>query len=240
MIQSLNLQGRGRPGRVASLFYDHEVNLFRGIMETEAAEHRATMPVELPPGLEAARIMAASIQGWLAPQEAALLFELAQGCTGRGCIVEIGSYAGKSTVCLAWGSKLGAGATVYAVDPHTGSQEHQAQRQPDTSTLPSLRGNLERAGVSDLVKICPITSTEAAFALNGPVEIVFIDGDHQQAGRDWDMWYPKLIPGGILAVHDSVGGGWPAVEQDVQDRVQRHGLDGTVRVVGTVTVVRKE
>lgn len=239
MIQSLNLEGRGRPGRVASLFYDREANLFRGIMETETANLRATMSVELPPGQEAARIMAASIQGWLAPSEAALLFELAQGCTGAGCIVEIGSYAGKSTVCLAWGSKLGAGATIYAVDPHIGSQEHQAQRQGGTSTLPSLRGNLDRAGVADLVEICPITSTEAALVLDGPVEMAFIDGDHQRAGRDWDMWYPKLIPNGILAIHDSVGGGWPQVERDVQDRVQRHRLDGTVRVVGTVTVVRK-
>src|SRR5204862_2126445 len=58
----------------------------------------------------------AGIGGWLTPKEGRLLYELARGCTGRGVIVEIGSWKGKSTIWLASGSRRGPGVFVYAID----------------------------------------------------------------------------------------------------------------------------
>src|SRR5579871_2007365 len=57
------------------------------------------------------------IDGWLKLEEAELLFEAAMSVTS-GCIVEIGSYRGRSTVALAAGSRSGAKAPVFAIEPH--------------------------------------------------------------------------------------------------------------------------
>lgn len=38
----------------------------------------------------------------------------------------------------------------------------------------------------------------------GPVDLVFVDGDHSYAGcrGDIETWWPHLVPGGVLALHD--------------------------------------
>src|SRR6185312_12113676 len=60
----------------------------------------------------------ADIPGWLTDEEGEALYELARGCSGSGVIVEIGSWKGKSTVCLGLGSQAGKSVPIYAVDPH--------------------------------------------------------------------------------------------------------------------------
>src|SRR5438876_7135452 len=47
--------------------------------------------------------LVAGVPGWLTPNEGHALYEAARACTGRGVIVEIGSWKGKSTICLARG-----------------------------------------------------------------------------------------------------------------------------------------
>ena len=56
------------------------------------------------------------VEGWLTEEESQTLYGLARACSGRGAIVELGSWKGRSTVSLALGSKAGAGAPVYAID----------------------------------------------------------------------------------------------------------------------------
>ena len=63
------------------------------------------------------------IDGWLTDEEAKLLYKLAKNC--KGVIVEIGSWKGKSTICMAKGSKAGNNVKIYAIDPHVGSSEHK-------------------------------------------------------------------------------------------------------------------
>jgi len=58
-----------------------------------------------------------SVQGQISSLECLLLFNLASG-TKSGCIVEIGSYRGKSTIALALGSKCNNKVPIYAIDPH--------------------------------------------------------------------------------------------------------------------------
>src|SRR5687768_10612282 len=66
---------------------------------------------------------AAEVEGWLARGEGKLLYRLSKQCTGRGVIVEIGSWKGKSTTWLGLGSCAGKGVQVHAIDPHTGSTQ---------------------------------------------------------------------------------------------------------------------
>jgi hypothetical protein len=67
---------------------------------------------------EQVKPLIADVPGWLTDEEGEALYELARGCTGKGVIVEIGSWKGKSTICLGRGSQAGASVPIYAIDPH--------------------------------------------------------------------------------------------------------------------------
>ena len=58
-----------------------------------------------------------SVEGSISADEARLLYTAAQ-TVRDGCIVEIGSYLGRSTAALALGTRAGFCVPVYAVDPH--------------------------------------------------------------------------------------------------------------------------
>lgn len=151
-----------------------------------------------------------SISGWLTKREAFLLYRLAKRCTGKGVILEIGSWKGKSTVCLAQGSRDGAGVQVHAVDPFTGSSEHG-----EVYTFPEFRHNIDRSGVSSLVIPTQKTSKEAAQGWTKPIELLWIDGAHEEefVRLDYALWEPNLVPGGVIAFHDSTDPGvWPVID----------------------------
>jgi hypothetical protein len=51
-----------------------------------------------------------------------------------------------------------------------------------------------------------MSSAEAASRLEGGVEVLFIDGDHSDAGAaaDFALWCPRLVDGGVILMHDVV------------------------------------
>src|SRR5829696_8260666 len=106
---------------------------------------------------ERARQRAAGVDGWLSDAQ------------GRGAIVEIGSWKGRSTIWLASGARL-AGLRVHAIDPHRGSRE-----DPGADTLAEFHGNLARNGLTEVVEPLVMTSEEAAARIAGPIELLFID-----------------------------------------------------------------
>ena len=144
------------------------------------------------------------LPGWLTVEEGETLYRLARACTGRGVIVEIGSWRGKSTTCLGLGSKAGTQVPVYAVDPHS---EH---------TFADFNRNMEAAGLTDLVKPVPGRSQELAEDFDQPIELLFIDGAHQYelVQQDFDRWVPKVVEGGVVAMHDTT---WFAGPKRVAD-----------------------
>ncbi len=89
------------------------------------------------------------VVGFLTVREGMALFNLAAYGPGKGKIVEIGSFQGKSTIWLARGTMSTNRFPVVAIDPHTGSPEHQpgavcAQMMPSGgSTLEAFRGNIK-------------------------------------------------------------------------------------------------
>ena len=159
------------------------------------------------------------VPGWLTRSEGKLLFNLAKSCTGRGVIVEIGSWKGKSTIWLAKGSEAGHNAKVYAIDPHTGTAEHLRQGKP--STFEEFQRNISRAGVAGLVSPIVATSEAAATSFDQPIEMIFIDGDHdyEAVKRDFELWYPKVVDGGVMAFHDTTV--WQGPKRLVAERIYK-------------------
>jgi MMP 1-O-methyltransferase len=170
----------------------------------------------------------AGVPGWLTDEEGEALYELAKCCEGRGTIVEIGSWKGKSTICLGHGSRAGSGVRVYAVDPHADYR------------FGDFQANIERAGIADLVTPIPSLSQPAADEFQEPIELLFVDGSHEEAlvREDFDKWVPKVVDGGWVAFHDTT---WTAGPRRVVGRrIYRSRAFKDVRfVIGSTTVARK-
>jgi predicted O-methyltransferase YrrM len=187
----------------------------------------------MPSMVEEIRNLTAGIDGWLTDEEGALLFELARDCMGRGAIVEIGSWKGKSTIWLGRGSMAGRRVKVWAIDPHTGSEEHR-QAFGRVSTFKEFEQNIASAGLTGLVTPIVKTSQDAAVSFEGPVELLFIDGAHDYVSTksDFQAWFPKVVDGGIVAFHDTTG--WDGPRRVVLENVCTSRSFGGMHLVGSV------
>lgn len=146
------------------------------------------------------------VDGWLTENEGITLYSLSRKCTGRGVIVEIGSWQGKSTIWLAKGSKMGNKAKVYSIDPHTGSSEHK-KTYGKVWTFDKFKSNIRMAKVNDLVIPIVGMSEKVVKNFDKPVEFIFIDGAHEYelVKLDYEIWFPKVIEKGTMAFHDTIG-----------------------------------
>jgi len=170
----------------------------------------------------------ADVPGWLTDEEGEALYELARRCTGRGVIVEIGSWKGKSTICLGLGSRAAKGVRIYAVDPHADYR------------FGDFKANVERAGIADLVTPVSSLSQDAAPGFDEPIELLFVDGSHVESDvrTDFDQWVPKVVDGGWVAFHDTTWTAGP--RRVVGERVYRSRTFKDVRfVAGSTTIARK-
>lgn len=144
-----------------------------------------------------------SVEGWLAPEEVEFLYKQAKKLENKGVIVEIGSYKGKSTICLAGGSEAGKSIKVYAVDPYITDLEHKRFNE-SKSSFENFKKNIKNAGLEYLIEPIVKKSKDAVKNWNKPIEFLWIDGDHSYAGakEDFILWEPFVIDGGIIAFHD--------------------------------------
>lgn len=144
------------------------------------------------------------IEGWLTEAEGYFLYDIAKRIYPGNTIVEIGSWKGKSTICLGNGSRDGGKAIIYAIDPHQGSSEHQ-KTFGEVDTFPEFTQNINKASLDEFIRPIRQTSEEAANSFSEPIEFVFIDGAHeyQLVNLDFKMWFPKVVVGGKVAFHDS-------------------------------------
>lgn len=169
----------------------------------------------------------AGVEGWLSPVEGYLLYRLARDGQGRGAIVEIGSWMGRSTAWLAAGSQAAGREKVHAVDVFNGGpmlRELDVIRQEGT-TYHRFAENLERLGLFGQVE--PVVSESAAAARSwkhGPIRLLFIDGDHSHAAvrQDLDLWSPHLAVGGQV-VFDDASETYPGVLQVVAQMLAEPG-----------------
>ena len=170
----------------------------------------------------------ADVPGWLTDEEGEALYELARRCEGRGVIVEIGSWKGKSTVCLGLGSQAGKSLPIYAIDPHADYR------------FGDFKDNIERAGISELVRPIASLSQPAAETFDEPIALLFVDGSHEYdlVLEDFEKWVPKVVDGGWVAFHDTT---WTAGPRKVvgQGVYRSRRFKDARFVVGSTTVARK-
>lgn len=160
------------------------------------------------------------IAGWLTQAEAKMLAEFAAGET----VLEIGSYCGLSTVCMARTAEH-----VTALDYFDG-RGTPAPRD----TLAEFSDNLRRYGVSHKVAACIPGSTLPREAYTR----VFIDAAHDRdsVAADLELARSVMPAGGLVAFHDYGHGSHPGVQAVVQSLLQDGGE--LVSVTDYLAVVR--
>jgi predicted O-methyltransferase YrrM len=151
--------------------------------------------------------LVADVDGWMTPGQAATLFDAARRCPPSGSIVEIGSFRGRSTIVLA--SAAPREAQIVAIDPHAGNdrgpQEIAGFEDEASDDHAVFLANLERAGVADRVRHLRMFSDEALGHVDGPVDVLYIDGAHRYgpALADIRSWGDRVAEGGTMLIHDS-------------------------------------
>jgi MMP 1-O-methyltransferase len=169
---------------------------------------------QAPPLPEELRLAAEAATGFMPPAEGLALYQAAAAYAGRGPVLEIGSYCGKSAIYLAAAARL-AGGQFITVDHHHGSEENQPGWEyhdptlvdPGTGrldTLPRFRATLAAAGLDDEVVAIVGRSAVVARLWRVPLGMLFIDGGHSDAAAaaDYEGWAPWVAGGGALAIHD--------------------------------------
>lgn len=141
------------------------------------------------------------IEGWLTLAEGTKLQELAKGAA----VLEIGSYCGRSTVCMAE-----TAASIVSIDPHDSSA---IEPYPRKNTFGTFALNI--AGLQ--CEVTPIVSRFEdvyRFLAERSFDLVFIDGDHSYEACRRDLqWAARLVrPHGHVVVHD-YGTGYPQLQE---------------------------
>lgn len=147
------------------------------------------------------------IQGWLTDAQAQRLRDAAERLAPGGRIVEIGSFHGRSAVVLA--RAAAPGVELVCIDPHLGSdrgpQEYAPDHERGEDDFTTFHANLERHGVADRIRHVRSFSQEALDAVDGAVDVLYVDGAHRYrpASDDLVRWGARVPEDGTMLVHDS-------------------------------------
>jgi predicted O-methyltransferase YrrM len=194
-----------------------------------------------------------TIKGFMDAEEGWALHDAALEASKRGPVMEIGSYCGKSTVYIGVACQRN-GAALYALDHHYGSEENQkGWEHHDASlhdaetdrlnTFPLFRRTMRMAGLEDTVVPLVAPSKVVSNGWATPLAMVFIDGGHgmEPAMDDYRHWASRVIPGGILAIHDVFpdpkDGGRPPYE--IYKLAIASGLFAEERAVKSLRILRR-
>lgn len=144
-----------------------------------------------------------NIYGHVSPAEMELLYRLASETPINGRIVEIGSFQGKSTVCLGLGAKQ-AGAQVWAIDPHEDCQINE-QTHYGMENHAALLRNLIEHDLGATVRVVALDANEVVAGWTHPIDLLFVDGAHDYPSVWSDLHWAYTVNVKKLLVHDTSG-----------------------------------
>jgi hypothetical protein len=197
-----------------------------------------------------------TVKGFMPRDEGLALYRHALDRAERapeGTWLEIGAWCGKSAVYLGAAAEQSA-SVVYSLDHHHGSEENQAgwehfdatlvdPADGRLNTLPTWQRTIAEAGLESTVVGLVGPSSVVASHFDQPLDLLFIDGGHgaEVAWADYEAWTPKVVPGGILMIHDVFPdpgeGGRPPFEIYLAALETGHFVD--VSAEGSLRVLRR-
>lgn len=158
-------------------------------------------------GIDATLRAIEHVEGWMSDAQARRLWAAASQLSAPARIVEIGSFQGRSTIVLATAAP--DGVEVVAIDPHAGNdrgpQEISGYEAEAASDNQRFEQNLRDAGVRERVRHVRAFSDRAHTEVDGPIDLLYIDGAHRYAPAREDIvsWGRRVVAGGTMLIHDS-------------------------------------
>ena len=142
---------------------------------------------------------AASVEGLIRREECRFLFLAGALPTAEGEVLEIGSYKGRSTVALAKGAGWAGQGGIAQCDPFLADDEKSGRPVAEI-----FADTLSRHGLTGIVETHRMPSAELATAWRRPLRLLWIDGchDYEAVKGDAAGFFPHLVPGAIVALHD--------------------------------------
>ena len=147
--------------------------------------------------------------------QAAQLLYLMVKISGARRVLEVGTLAGFSTICLARG--VGAEGAVVTL-------EHNPRH------VEVARRNLQRAGVTDRVDIVVGAALDTMPALTGDFDLVFIDADKENNAAYVEHAVRLGRPGTVIIVDNAVRSG--RILAPAADDHQARGVRAMLELVG--------
>ena len=145
-------------------------------------------------------------EGYISEGEMWLLAGLASSVPAPLLIVELGTYRGKSTLALAYGSSIGSKVSIVTFDHHATFTEPDGE-QYGAQDLPAMFRNFARAPdtIGQLIRPCTMDHrTIAKLIRPQSVGMVFIDDEHtpEAVHAATTAWAPALTDRAIVVYHD--------------------------------------
>ena len=157
-------------------------------------EHgRPPDPILVDLAEETARALGDRARMQVAPEQGAFLEWLTR-LLGATNVVEVGTFTGYSSICLARG--LAPGGRLLCCDVS----------EKWTTIARRYWARAELADRIDL-RIAPAAETLAALPHDPPIDLAFVDADKEGYPRYIDLLAERLRPGGVIAVDNTLWGG---------------------------------
>ena len=152
------------------------------------------------------------VEGFLRPREAGLIYWAASQWPVAGPVIELGSFAGRSTIIFALAGRFVHAIDAWSPEVHDLSAYNGSQTQAD-DVFRRFHDNVQHANVEARIRVHRGLTRQIGSTWTTPCAILFIDAGHTYADAQSDLsvWTPFLMPGGLLLMHDVIFDGFPGV-----------------------------
>lgn len=148
---------------------------------------------------------AEGVTGFMHPSELAKLVELAEGRD----VLEIGSYRGLSAWCMAHSARHISCLDTFRA--WTNGQTQNTEEEGFTTLDAFLDAMKDFTNVSHAVG----TSMQGLHIFELAYDMIFLDANHEydEVRKDIGKWWPRVKPGGVMALHDYGHWDYPGVKR---------------------------
>jgi len=140
-----------------------------------------------------------NIEGWFSREDAKLFCETICNLKGKGAMVEIGSWCGKSLIfshLISTDRKNNC--KKYSIDPFLTSKD------APNGKYPKFLENLKKFKLDDKIFHIKEKSNDTGLHFKDDIEFLFLDGFHvyEYVKKDFELFSKRVISGGYILFHD--------------------------------------
>ena len=171
-----------------------------------AVGHGSWRPDEVVDRLHAETLALGDVAGMQIGDDQGQLLTMLARLVGAGRAVEVGTFTGYSSLCIARG--LAEGGSLVCCDVN-----------PDWTAI-GVRA-WERAGLRGRIdlRIAPALQTLSTLPTEPHIDLVFIDADKRGYADYWEELVPRTRPGGVLLADNVLWSGEIADESVTNDNI---------------------